>query len=181
MKRKRKNNKNDIIIDLTSMLDVIFIVLLVVMVGQKVSAFKHEQENSDIAESYNDAVNSYNDAAELYNDMMSTAKYFKTASIIVPYDEEEVYKRTIKIQFWGNEETEEIKLTGNDTERAFNEFYDSLEKYILENSGNPVILSLNDDDGKILYRDEKVISGIIMELSEKYENVYIKGNLSEVE
>ena len=32
----------------------------------------------------------------------------------------------------------------------------------------------------ILYRDEKSITEILNELSGKYDNVYIKGNLSEV-
>ena len=39
---------------------------------------------------------------------------------------------------------------------------------------------INDDDDKILYRDEKAVSEILNEMSDKHKNVYIKGNLSEV-
>lgn len=174
MKRKRRKNKNDIIIDLTSMLDVIFIVLLVVMVGQKTAGMQQDKDSAQQVQEYNEAI-------DLYRDAKDTSTYFKSASVSVPYDETEIQKRTIKILFWGDEDFTEFKLVGINTDDVFNEFTECLEEYISGCQDSPVILSLNDDDGKILYRDEKRITGIIMELSEKYENVYIKGNLGEVE
>lgn len=181
MRRNRKNSRNDVIIDLTSMLDVIFIILLVVMVGQKTVGIKNAQENDAYESSHSAAVSALNDAKELYEDAADTAKYFRTASVSVPYDEEAVHKRTAKILFMGYNEIQEISLTGNDTEKAFEELTGLLENYINENQGNPVVLSLNDDDGKILYRDEKAVTEIFLGLSESYDNVYIKGNLGEVE
>ena len=56
---------------------------------------------------------------------------------------------------------------------------DILTEYVERHSDRPVILSLNENDDTILYRDEKAIKEILDEFTKKYNNVYIKGNISE--
>ena len=58
--------------------------------------------------------------------------------------------------------------------QIWTEFRVYLKDYIEQNPEKPVILSLNEGDEKILYRDEKMIKKIFEELSETYKNVYIK-------
>ncbi len=181
MKRIRRNRKSDIIIDLTSLLDVIFIILLVVIVGQKYTNTNIQNDLIEEKESYEGAVSEYNNSQTLYDDAVNTVKYFKSVSVSVPYDPDEVHKREIQFLFFGENEGEPIELIGNDVNNSIQEFKDRLEQYISENSDNPIVLSLNDDDDTILYRDEKLITEVFNELSSKYNNVYVKGNLSEVE
>ena len=181
MKRIKRNRKSDIVIDLTSMLDVIFIVLLVVMVGQKHANSNLQNELIQEQNEYNEAVSDYNNSQALYDDAINTVRYFKSVSVSVPYDPDEVHKREIQFLFFGEDEVEPIELIGNEVDNPIQKFKDHLEQYISENSDNPIVLSLNDDDDNILYRDEKMITEVFNELSSKYDNVYIKGNLSEVE
>ena len=183
MRRNKRNKKNDIIIDLTSLLDVIFIVLLVVMAGQFTAS--KSQENT-LAEQQAEAEAMMEEAENniaVYENMIDTMdnvnKYIIAVSIAVPYNKEELHKREIKLLAEGNE-LKSFPLVGSETEEAFNELKDTLESFIKSNPDSPVILSLNDDDDKILYRDEKAITEILNELSGEYGNVYIKGNLSEV-
>ena len=77
------------------------------------------------------------------------------------------------------EEIETIDLVGNDVTSAVETFKKSLTKYIKENEDRPVILSLNEEDDYILYRDEVMVQDILYELASNFSNVYIKGSISE--
>lgn len=176
--RKKRNNKGDVLIDLTSLLDVIFILLLVVLCGQSVL-------KSDLSESQASAENVQAEAEatrEIYEDMIDTAdnlnELVMSASISVPYNKSEVRKREIKILVEG-EEIKSFLLNGNDTDDSINDFKEYLDAYVSQNKDKPVILSLNDDDDKILYRDETAILAIFDELLKEYDNVYIKSRLRE--
>ena len=72
------------------------------------------------------------------------------------------------------EPSEPIDLVGEDVSEAMQRFKNELEKYVQENEDYPVILSLNENDEKILYRDEKKIKDIFGELVATYTNVYIR-------
>lgn len=181
MRRNKRNRKNDVLIDLTSMLDVIFIVLLVVMVGQKTVSTISQNQLTAQQQSADEALTDLQNAKSLYDTAVDAARYFKSVSVAVPYEPNEVHKREIQFLFFGEKDTETITLIGNDTEKAMQQCKEKLEQYINRNEESPIILSLNDDDDKILFRDEKMITELLNELSAKYENVYIKGNLSEVE
>ena len=178
MSRNKRKNKNDIVIDLTSLLDIIFIFLLVVMLGQT-SDF--DQKHNELEESLAEA----NDAKQLYEDMVDSSDYIqkntRSASISVPIDPDDFHRRTITLLAEGSE-TESFILEGNDVDDSLNAFKESLEIYIETHKDCLIImLSLNDNDDKILYRDEKAVSSILSELSEEHDNVYIKGNLGDIE
>lgn len=178
--RKKRNSRGDVVIDLTSLLDVIFILLLVVLCGQQginenLKEKSIEQEN---------AVAQADATREMYEDMIDMEDNIQqmvwAASIAVPYEKTEIAKREIKVLVEG-EEIESFPLIGNDVEESINQFREVLIEYIESNQDRPVILSLNDNDDNILYRDETRVNDIMTELIETYNNVYIRGSVSEEE
>lgn len=182
MRRKRKNTRNGVLIDLTSLLDVIFILLLVV-----VCSYNYEKQNSlqaaaEVQESLESAVTDAEANSQIYADMIDTQnnlqKYVWAASIVVPYEPDEITTRHIKI-LREDAEILSIDLVGNDDAENIEKFKDCLKDYVEKFSDRPVILSLNENDDKILYRDEKKVKEILDELTQNYKNVYIKGNISE--
>lgn len=190
MNRNRRNSRSDIIIDLTSLLDVIFIILLVVLCSQQASASEQEDSYSGrlkvLEQAEKEADKAKKDAEtarDVYNDAADTntglGKYVFAVSIAVPYDDADVTKREIKLLREGEGEIETYELRGYDTAGAMEEFTSDLERYITKYEDSPVIISLNDDDERILYRDETEISSILFELSGRYDNVYVKGNLGD--
>lgn len=194
MRRSRSSTANDIVIDLTSLLDVIFIVLLVVMVNSKVSDIKSQENYDNMAaqletdiEQAREERSSAENAEQIYNDMIENeknlSKYILMVSVTAPYDSENPRKRTINMLAEGGE-IESFELVGSD-QAPFDEFKESLEKNIDTFSETRpeavIILCLNDDNDSILYRDEKKITSILNEISDNEENVYLKGHLFEDE
>lgn len=177
MRRRRGNSRGDILIDLTSLLDVIFIILLVVLCGQRYEGQELTNGQAAAEKAQAKAKAEY----QLYADQLELADSLNqlvcAVSVIVPY-QEDVTKRTIMILKEG-EVIEEIPLRGHETKDAFAEFRASLVDYIQENKEHPVILSLNEDDEYILYRDEMAVSEIFADLAGEHANVYIKGSISE--
>ena len=177
MRRRRGSSRSDIIIDLTSLLDVIFIILLVVLCGQSSLNQGLADSQTDVEQAKAQAEAEY----KLYEDQLEMADSLNqlvcAVSVIVPY-EADVTKRTIMILKEG-ETIEEISLIGSDTSKAVAAFRESLTSFILENKDRPVILSLNEDDDYILYRDEVMVQEMFVDLAKEHKNVYIKGSISE--
>lgn len=178
MRKKRRGTKSDIIIDLTSLLDVMFIILLVVLCGQLNVRDRLSQTQSDTEQLHEQVKNEY----QLYADWVDTEdnlhKYVWAASVVVPYNKEEVTQREIKLLKEGSE-IESFPLIGTEVSDSIAAFRNSLVEFIKENKDQPVILSLNEADDNILYRDEVMVNEIFTELSKEYPNVYIKRNVSE--
>ena len=180
--KRRHRAKSDILIDLTSLLDVIFIVLLIVFA-----------RTQNMTEKTEDQVNSANDTMaqattlaqqaqaeyELYLDQIEMAdnlqQYVFTISVNSSYRSDDVTRRQISVLPNGGEiETFELRGEDDSVENAKKQFRETLEKYIEKHQDQPVILTLNEKDEKILYRDEKAIKEIFDGLSEKYENVFMR-------
>lgn len=183
MNRKNRKSRNDLIIDLTSLLDVIFIILLAVMVGQKDVSAQQQQDLDALQSAAAEQIEQAENAKQLYEDMLDTqnnlSKYVYAVSVTVPYSKDEIQKREIMLLTEGSE-PQTFPLIGSNTADSLAAFKESLAASIASHADCPVILSLNDDDERILYRDEKAVSSVLYELSAEYDNVYIKGNLSEV-
>lgn len=175
MRRIRRSSKSDVIIDLTSLLDVVFIILLVVLYGSNTRAANLSETQSKAEE----AISQAEEEKRLYEEQQEAFSNIWAVSVIVPYDENEITKRHICILEKG-EEIKSIDLVGNDTANARDEFKNYLVDYIKKNEDKPIMLSLNDDDKYILYRDEVMVNNIFDELIKTYRNVYvIKGSVSE--
>jgi len=178
MRKRRSGTKNDVIIDLTSLLDVIFIILLVVLCGQYGVRDRLTLAQSETEQMREKAEKEY----LLYADWVETEdnlhKYVWAVSVMVPYNKNEVTQREIKLLKEG-EEIESFELIGNEVAGSVEAFRNSLIEFIKANQDKPVILSLNEADDYILYRDEVMVNEIFAELSREYSNVYIKGNVGE--
>ncbi len=172
MRRNGNRFRNDILIDLTSMLDVIFIILLVLVCGQITISddLNEAQAQAEYAKAQAEA------EKQLYEEQQEAFNNVWAVSVVVPYDEDEIAKRQIRILKQG-EEIQSIDLIGNDIAESVNNFKALLVGYIEQNQDKPIILSVNENDDHILYRDEVMVNGILDELVQAYDNVYIvKGN-----
>lgn len=177
MRRKRRGSGRDVLIDLTSLLDIMFIILLVVLWGQ---SNKHEELTKKQAEAEDAKVQAEMEY-KLYEQQLEVADTVNqmvwAATVMVPYNEQDVTVRTIQVLKEG-EEIERFELVGNHIEDAVAAFKECLIGYIEANGDRPVILSLNDSDEYILYRDEVMVTELFLELSKKYSNVYVRGSVS---
>ena len=177
MRRKRRGSGGDVLIDLTSLLDVIFIILLIVMWSQNTveGKLKQTQAQTEYAKAQTEA------EYKLYEQQIEIAdninQYVWAVSVVVPYDKADVTKRTIQILKEG-EEIESFDLVGNNVTEAIDDFKKSLVGYIELNKTRPVILALNENDDNILYRDEVMVTELFLELTKEYSNVYIRGSVS---
>ena len=180
MRRKRKGAGSDVLIDLTSLLDVIFIILLVVMWGQNQveGNLKQSQAEAEYAKAQTEA------EYRLYEQQIETAdnlnQYVWAVSVVVPYDKEDVTQREI-IMLKEGEIIERFELVGNNVKASVEAFEKSLKKYIEANADRPVILSLNENDDTILYRDEVMVTELFLKLTGEYSNVYVRGNTGKEE
>ena len=180
MRRTRRSSKGDVLIDLTSLLDVIFIILLIVMWGQNTveTNLKQVQAETESAKNQTEA------EQQLYEQQLEIAdninQYVFAVSVVVPYDREDVTRRTIQILKEG-EEIESFELVGSNVKASVEAFRNSMVKFIEANQNRPVILSLNEHDDNILYRDEVMVTEIFYELTKEYNNVYFRGSIQEEE
>ena len=161
--RRKRQNKGDILVDLTSLLDIIFIILLIVICNQ----WNETSEAEKVTEQAETQL-------QLYTDQMDTVDSFCIASLNARYEQGNVKKRHICIKKNGEDPIEEFDMIGNNTEEPLNKLKESLKKYIVSNEEKPIILSLNENDENILYRDERAILNIFDELKDEYKNVYLK-------
>ena len=169
--KRRRENKNNIIIDLTSLLDVVFIVLLVLICQLQTSGKKTEQAEKDAKR----AELSANAAAEIYNDLSDSHKNLSDYVVFIAVNSQfEENLTTRHINLLCSDETvtiPEIKdLEGTYTD-GYKDLRNFIEDYIKANSTKTIVLSLNENDEDILYRDEKAIKQIFTELTIEYDNV----------
>lgn len=178
--KRRHRAKSDILIDLTSLLDVIFIVLLVVFA-----------RTQNLTEKTDDQVNSANETLaqanilsqqaqaeyELYQDQIEMAdnlqQYVFTISVNSSYRSDDVTRRQISVLPNGGEIIT-FELRGADVKKEMEKFRETMKQYVEAHPDQPVILTLNEKDEKILYRDEEAIKKIFKELCETHDNVFMR-------
>ena len=152
-----------------------FIILLVVLWGQQNKEENLIQMQTEAEQAKVQAESEY----KLYEQQTELADHINqmvwAASVVVPYEEKDVTKRTIRVLKEG-EEIESFALVGNQVEASVAAFRESLVGYIEANQDRPVILSLNENDNNILYRDEVMVTELFLELANKYNNVYVRGS-----
>lgn len=170
MRRQRKrHNKRNIFIDLTSLLDVVFIFLMIVLCNQQNETREAQAKNIEASEIMEQA----KVQLELYTDQMDSVDNLCLVSVYARYEPDNITKRHLSIKRKG-EEIEEIEMMGNNTKEALETLESNLRAYIELNKEKPIILSLNEKDENILYRDEKEILKIFDKLKQELKNVYIK-------
>ena len=199
-------SKKEIIIDLTSLLDVIFIVLMVVMVSQKMQEQSVQAQDSNepvTVEDLKDHYEKYEDLDEyvlfidIYSDInvnsYNTADADKITDAFLKDDDEHT-RRLYCIKGIGDSE-ENVKWVNMDgNESDYIDVKDSTEETILGQDGMldrklsgliesaiqssdeseygkvVVILSVNRNEDKILYRDEFKITELLEDIAERYRD-----------
>ena len=194
-KRSSRSGKTDILIDLTSLLDIVFIVLLIVMCGQQLvsadsaaraeEADKKLEEAEDRYELADSMIKAFEARTEAYEKHMEAYDNFDTyvsfVDVVAYYDSSaRITDRTILIYagYPDRYEFPGINVNAGNEEDAYADLTSALKAVIEEAAGKdthvPVILSLNSGDDKILYRDEVAITNIFNMLAVSYDNVFIR-------
>lgn len=175
--------KEDIVIDLTSLLDVIFIVLLLVMCNQQLHSREAQQMTEEAARELEEASQlrqTYESHIEKYEE---TEEYVLFIDVTASYSEQTLTERTIRIMAGADTTGEEpyvIAISPESASAGYQELKEYLstgiEGYLSRGEGaeRPVILTLNKGDEDILYRDEVAIRTIFENLAETYDNIYLR-------
>lgn len=158
-------------IDLTPLLDVIFIVLMVVMCHQSLGTQAAEQKIGQLTTALN--------KAESKNGLLKKQlETFNNADILVAhvtlhadYDLENPKTRHIKFVFNNNVEFEEITITPETEEKSFTALETNMKAFLDNKKDKPVLIALNEDC--ILYRDQVKLFQMLTELENQYKNLYI--------
>ncbi len=175
--RRIRRGKSDVIIDLTSLLDVIFILLMVVLARQQVAGMDLEKKEvfvTELQSSLEKTEAEERDKLRLYTEQLDIAEKTAIITVTATFDPVEPKVRTLKILKNGNEKADEFLLRGADTAEAFAAFEKKLNEYIRSSEGMPVILSIADDGSEILYRDQQKIESIFNGLSDGSDDIYIR-------
>ena len=172
---RRLRHSGNILIDLTSLLDVIFIVLLVV-VCQLQSSKSAIAKNMEEIRSQQAEVQTQK---ELFEDQLDSlgkvSDYVAFISVNAHFDADLITRHIKVMNSDQNSEIPEIAdLKGLSVTQGFNDLREYLDNYLQENPERTVVLSLNEGDEDILYRDEKEIKRIFDELAAQYSNVIEK-------
>ena len=189
-RRSWKNQHTDI--ELTSLLDVIFIVLMIVLCNQQLNMqaktdaaaaqeAEAEAELSEAQEMMEEAVSlqeaAYDFAAEkeMYEEQLKAYEEMQdeVVSIVLyaDYKPSDLRTRTVRI-LSGSAELSSFTLTPGKEQEVFLRVQEALRTEIAENAGKPVIITLSTE--KILYRDEESLSEVLAVLSGSCENLYIR-------
>ncbi|MCR5322968.1 MAG: hypothetical protein K6E85_06840 [Lachnospiraceae bacterium] len=181
-KKNRSKTVKDLIIDLTPLLDVIFIILLIVLANgdvysQSAESLKNEAlvESQNAQQIKNDAeieVNTYQTHFEAYEDIDD---YFSIITVSAGYDIRNRRNRTIRVKINDNDEMVYELNPSNTKNGEWTKIKIFIEDRIKTEPDLPVILALNmKNDDKMLYRDEEDILRIFDELQIVYSNVTIR-------
>ncbi len=164
-------------IDLTSLLDVIFIVLMVVMCHQALGTQAAKQE----AEQEIELLTTELDEAEAENEVHETQLHaYEDANDLVAYvtlradyDTQNPKTRHIQLAYNNDVAFEEITITPETERTGYATLEDNMNNFLTEKEGMPVLIVLNEEH--ILYRDQVKISKMLAELGEQYTNLYQTG------
>ena len=170
-------------VELTSLLDVIFIVLMIVVCNQQINLTERqtelEQQTVRAEAMMQEAQAKQDEASEViasqrmddaqlenYNELMQNS-----IVVYVDYTPSDITTRRIRIRL-GDEDLPVISVTPGNSDLAFNEFEKTLENRVEEMKDSPMIITI--DTTNILYRDEVRVNEIIERLSQNHSNLFFK-------
>ena len=182
-KNKKPKSIGRLIVDLTPLLDVIFIVLIVILAGQDNYSTQADVKYAE-AEKYVSEVNAEMEEIDAQNSVLkeqmsaysSMNEYFNVVTVYAAYSPENRKLRTIYLKV-NTDEPIKINLNPSNMSSAWTECRNYIEEIIRKNESLPMILSINtNSDDKMLYRDEESISSMFMELTKTYKNLSIRNS-----
>lgn len=174
MRGKREDGGN-ILIDLTSLLDVIFIVLLVVLCSGQISSQQVVKQKIEMEKKEAEADQKESLYSQQLNTVEELQQYVMIISVDASYDPSNIKERKVEVLISGNIQPDTLPpLIGENTEEALNQLEEKLNAYIEENEDKQIILSLNENDDRILYRDEMAIMNIFEKIWNEHRNVLMR-------
>ena len=170
---KRRNRRQGPDIDLTPLLDVIFIVLMVVMCQQSLTS---NAEKETITELENNM-----EVVEAENEIMKTQldNYENETQLVAyitleaDYEKNDPKTRHIRLAYNDESVIEDIVITPDTQVQAYDQFVQEISTFVESKEGVPVLLTLEDEG--ILYRDHVRLEKEIAQLQETYSNLYLIG------
>lgn len=184
-KNKKPKSIGRLLIDLTPLLDVIFIVLIVVLAGRDSMNANTDQKKADAEQKYMEASEYVSEADQkldemqtkvnMYESQVSAYEYinehFNFVNVYASYSLENRKIRTIYIMI-NNEAPVTINLTPSNTAEAWTKCKKMIEDVIEKDESIPLFLSLNsNDDEKTLYRDDEAIYSMYKDLKAAHPDI----------
>ena len=184
---KRRNSvidRSNVLIELTPLLDVIFILLFIVMIARNSEMQQREEALQAQLEEANlnlvqvqQELQDTNAIKQTYADMLDTftefSSYASPVTIYVSYDYDDVRQRKVWVT-GAAFEMEPVSFSPANENNAWARLTSALSTHIeeMEEANIPVILSCNHE--QILRRDEEKVQAIMEEIAKEHSNVYLK-------
>lgn len=190
MKHRLKNKLNTVV-ELTSLLDVIFIVLMIVICNQQINL---EEKGRDVEAAYEEAAlltaeaeAALSEAEDLRAEAEAEKALFEehrekfedissqmtTVTVIIDYQPSNLRTRTIRLMA-DADAPETITITPETENDAYTKFEEKLEDLVTqaEASDKPVVISI--DMTRILYRDELRAEEVLSAVYGRHGNLFYR-------
>lgn len=190
MKHRLKNKLNTVV-ELTSLLDVIFIVLMIVICNQQINL---EEKGHDVEAAYEEvalltaeAEAALSEAEDLRAEAEAEKALFEehlekfedissqmtTVTVIIDYQPSNLRTRTIRLMA-DADTPETITITPETENDAYTKFEEKLEDLVTqaEASDKPVVISI--DMARILYRDELRAEEVLSAVYGRHGNLFYR-------
>lgn len=181
-KNKKPKSIGRLLIDLTPLLDVIFIVLIVVLAGRDTFNANVEQKYAEAEQVQSEAEQKQLEAEQEINDMMANVKTYESQlevfeelnnqvnviAVSTYYKLQDRTYRNVIVKTFGNEPVT-MELNPSNTDKVWEQFKTIIENVVKEDESKETIISLKIEEGeKTLYRDYEKMKNIINELQGIY-------------
>ena len=177
----KKHGKSEIIMDLTSLLDVVFIMLIILLSMSTIDSLKLAENNRDADARIEQAETAQAAAEAARNNYISQMETLQQGcdvlSLTESYDPARIIERTVHIvdiNGGANEYTLRGANTKADLEQIRTFINEQIEASAQKGEDRPIILALNDNDGRILYRDEQAFISMFTAIREDHANVHLR-------
>ncbi len=174
MLSRGNGDKFHIDIDLTSMLDVIFIILMVVMCRQLLSNARDAKTLQE-TQAELEAVQADNKLYEMrLHDLENPEEGLARVTLYANYESTSPKIRHLRLMIGDSPAINDMVMMADTEEQVYSDFTAGLKAFIAENAeaNIPVLLTL--DEGNILYRDHLRVESILAELKDEFGNLYIR-------
>ena len=181
-KNKKPKSIGRLLIDLTPLLDVIFIVLIVVLAGRDTFNANVEQKYAEAEQVQSEAEQKQIEAEQEINDMMASVKtyesqlevfeelndQFNVIAVSTYYKLQDRTYRNVIVKTFGNEPVA-MELNPSNSDKVWDQFKTIIEDVVKADETKETIISFKIEEGeKTLYRDYEKMKNIINELQGIY-------------
>lgn len=164
-------NKVKLDLDLTPLLDVIFIVLMVVMCQMSINSESEREKTVEAENAAEEAQAKYEVVTTQLENYENEDQLVAFITLNAMYEKNDPKTRHIRLAYNDATLIEDIVITPDNQEDAYIQFAYEITSFLEEKEGSPVLLSI--DDSRILYRDYVRMEKEIASLQEAYNNLFL--------